>query len=107
MEPLPIAEPTREEIDNHKGAILLEFGAQWCGYCQAAQAVIASEMSRYHNIRHMKIEDGKGRRLGRTFHVKLWPTLIFMKDGVELGRLVRDINAEELKISLQQLVAND
>jgi thioredoxin 1 len=40
-------------------------------------------------LRHLKIEDGKGRPLGRSFQVKLWPTLIFMKDGAEVARVVR------------------
>lgn len=98
-----MTEITREEVDKLTGALVLEFGASWCEYCQAAQPVIQSALAQFPQIPHMKIEDGKGRRLGRTFHVKLWPTLIFMKDGVELGRLVRDINAEELIGLLQQI----
>lgn len=94
-------EPTREEVNALKGATMLEFGASWCGYCKAAQSTITSELSLFPNIRHIKIEDGKGRRLGRSFHVKLWPTLIFMRDGVELKRLVRDIDASELSLGLE------
>ena len=69
-------EPTREEVNALTGAIVLEFGARWCGYCKAAQPAITSELTNFPNIRHIKIEDGKGRRLGRSFQVKLWPTLI-------------------------------
>jgi thioredoxin 1 len=98
-------EPTREEINALKDATMLEFGASWCGYCKAAQSTITSELSHFPNIRHIKIEDGKGRRLGRSFHVKLWPTLIFMKDGVELKRLVREIEATELRTALVSLSA--
>ena len=98
-------EPTREEVNTLKGATLLEFGATWCGYCKAAQPTITSELSHFPNIRHIKIEDGKGRRLGRSFHVKLWPTLIFMKDGVELKRLVRDIDVGELRSGLALITA--
>ena len=98
-------EPTREEINTLTGATLLEFGATWCGYCKAAQPTITSALSHFPNIRHIKIEDGKGCRLGRSFHVKLWPTLIFMKDGVELKRLVREIEATELRTALVSLSA--
>ncbi|WP_020167340.1 MULTISPECIES: thioredoxin family protein [Methylotenera] len=94
------SEPSREEIDRLSGAVMLEFGAVWCQYCQAAQSIISSELAIYPNIRHIKIEDGKGRRLGRTFTIKLWPTLIFMKDGVELKRLVRQFSAEEIRAAL-------
>lgn len=71
------------------GSAVLEFGATWCGYCQTAQPNIAAGLSDYPNLKHIKIEDGKGQRLGRQFSVKLWPTLIFLKDGVEVSRLVR------------------
>ncbi|WP_047536705.1 thioredoxin family protein [Methylotenera versatilis] len=96
----PISEPTREEINQLTGAVMLEFGAEWCEYCQVAQDIISSELVLHHNIRHIKIEDGKGRVLGRTFTVKLWPTLIFMKNGVELKRLVRQFNPEEIESAL-------
>ena len=41
------------------------------------------------NISHLKIEDGKGRPLGRSFQVRLWPTLVVLHDGQEVARVVR------------------
>ena len=35
-------------------------------------------LNEYPALRHLKVEDGPGRPLGRSFRVKLWPTLIFM-----------------------------
>lgn len=99
-----ISELSREEINQFTGAVMLEFGAEWCGYCQAAQGIISSELALHLNIRHIKIEDGKGRRLGRSFAVKLWPTLIFMKDGIELKRLVRKFTSEEIDSALNMIV---
>jgi thioredoxin 1 len=40
-------------------------------------------------VRHIKVEDGKGKPLGRSFRVKLWPTLVFLRDGQVLGQVSR------------------
>lgn len=86
--------PTRAEVDALPGATVIEFGTNWCGFCAAAQPHITQAMAKHRGLRHLKIEDGKGRPLGRSFHVKLWPTLIFMKDGVEVARVVRPDSAD-------------
>src|SRR5687767_12853192 len=85
----PHSQPSRAEIDALPGATVLEFGTSWCGWCRAAQPLIGAALARHPQVRHLKVEDGPGRRLGRSFRVKLWPTLIFLKDGQEIGRLVR------------------
>jgi thioredoxin 1 len=81
--------PTREAIDSTQGAVLLEFGTGWCGFCQGAASSIRAALSDMPGVEHIKVEDGPGRPLGRSFRVKLWPTLIVLKDGVERARVVR------------------
>ncbi|PRY08641.1 thioredoxin 1 [Paraburkholderia sp. BL6665CI2N2] len=85
--------PSRAQLDALPGATLVEFGTDWCGYCQGAQASIAQALEPHDGLRHLKIEDGPGRPLGRSFKVKLWPTLILMRDGAEVARVVRPANA--------------
>lgn len=85
--------PNRADIDALRGPAVLEFGTSWCGYCRGAQAVIADAFAGHADLRHIKVEDGSGRPLGRSFGIKLWPTLIFLRDGVESARLVRPQNA--------------
>jgi thioredoxin 1 len=90
-------EPTRQEIDAFHGPLVLEFGATWCGYCQAAQADIAKVLKAHPAVRHIKVEDGKGLPLGRSFRVKLWPTLIYLENGVEKGRVVRPADSAAIE----------
>lgn len=101
------SEPSREEVDALDGHVLIEFGAPWCGYCQGAQPLIASAMAAHPEVRHIKVEDGQGKRLGRSFRVRLWPTLVFMSRGREVARLVRPGAAGEIVQALGQLGAAD
>ena len=92
---LPLNEaPTREEIDHATGLVLLEFGTGWCGFCQAAAPRVSSLLREHPQVRHVKVEDGPGRRLGRSFRVKLWPNLVFLRDGVLIRQLARPSDAE-------------
>lgn len=89
-------EPSRDEVDQMTGAVLLEFGADWCGHCQALQSELAEALAAQPEIRHIKIEDGKGKPLGRSFRVKLWPTLVFLRDGQVLKQVSRP-SSDELR----------
>jgi len=84
-----VPEPTREEIDALPGPVVLEFGTDWCPHCQALQRPLASLLGQFSGVRHIKIEDGKGRPLGRAFRVKVWPNLVFLRDGKVVAQLAR------------------
>lgn len=89
--------PTRDEVNATVGALVLEFGAGWCGFCQGAQPLIEAALAHHPDLRHVKVADGPGRPLGRSFRVKLWPTLIFMRDGKEVARVVRPGSEGEVR----------
>lgn len=86
--------PARSEVDAMSGTTILEFGAPWCGHCRAAQPALERALAGREDVRHLKIEDGRGRPLGRSFGVKLWPTLVILQDGEEAARMVRPSDAE-------------
>jgi thioredoxin 1 len=98
-------EPAREEVDALAGPTLLEFGSPWCGWCRRAQPLIAEALASHPGVRHLKIADASGRRLGRSFGVKLWPTLVFLRDGSEVARAVRPAGTVEIRQGLAAISA--
>ena len=98
-------EPSRAEVDALSGPTLVEFGTPWCGFCKAAQPLLAQALAGTPEPRHLKIEDGSGRPLGRSFRVKLWPTRVFMRDGKEIGRLVRPDSVDAIRQELARMAA--
>jgi thioredoxin 1 len=96
-------EPTRDEIDSKNGPLVLEFGTPWCGHCRAAQPLIETAFQDFPTVPHIKVEDGRGRPLGRSYRVKLWPTLIFLESGKEVARLVRPTESAPIVDALAQI----
>lgn len=105
MTPRPYSEdePGRDAVDALPGPTVIEFGNDWCGHCRAAQPLIGEALAAYRGLRHLKVADGPGRPLGRSFRVKLWPTLVFLADGVERARVVRPMDTAELRDAIASL----
>jgi thioredoxin 1 len=89
--------PVLEQVSELARDAILEFGTPWCGHCQAAGPAIEEVLREETGLLHIKVYDGKGKALGRAFAVKLWPTLILLRDGKEVKRLVRPQHSQEVR----------
>lgn len=95
---------TRTELEARVEPLLLVFGTNWCGHCQAAGEPIAQALQHWPQLALVAVEDGPGRPLGRSFRVKLWPTLVLLQQGEELGRLVRPVSKAQVQDFLAGLL---
>ncbi|WP_110670192.1 thioredoxin family protein [Salinicola halophilus] len=95
-----------ETLRETSGPVIVEFGVGWCPWCQTAQPLMSQAFAD-SGVVHHRIEDGKGRPLGRAFGVKRWPTLIFLRDGEERARCVRPDAVETLREALSQIIDVD
>ena len=95
-----IEAPSRADVDALRGLTLLEFGTDWCDHCRAAQPAVAQALAQQPQWQHLKVEDGPGRALGRSFRVKLWPTLLVLREGLEVARVVRPTAVQDVLTAL-------
>lgn len=96
------SEPAREAVAEMPGPVLIEFGTSWCGFCQRAQPLIEAALSDHPSVEYLKIEDGPGKPLGRSFGIKLWPTLVMLLDGHEVARVVRPNEVRAIREALKR-----
>ena len=96
---------TRAELNRQEGATVVQFGTNWCGYCQRAEPLIDAAFEGHSGVRRIKVEDGSGLPLGRSFQIKLWPTLVFLRDGKETARVVRPTSSDEIARALGEITA--
>ena len=99
-------EPARGEVERTQGPVVIEFGAAWCGFCRAFAPELKDLLERYPDVQHLRIADGPGKPLGRSFRVKLWPTLVFLRDGRVLGLVARPGRAEA-EAGFQAILSDD
>jgi len=99
-QPYQTDQPERSAVDALPGITALDFGTDWCGFCKGAAPHIQGAIDAVTGVRHLKVEDGPGRKLGRSFKVKLWPTVVVLKEGVEVARVVRPVDQNEVAAAL-------
>jgi thioredoxin 1 len=94
---------SRADVDALEGPAVVDFGTSWCGICRATAPTITAAFAAHPAVMHIRIEDGPGRPLGRWFGVKLWPTLIFLRDGAEVERLIRPRDVATIRQALRRI----
>ena len=86
------------EVINAKGAVLVDFWAEWCGPCKMIAPTledIAREMVGQLTIAKVNVEENP--KSPTNFGVRGIPTMILFKDGKPVGTKVGAVPKDKLK----------
>ncbi len=71
---------------SNAGNVVVDFYADWCGPCNRMSPIIDDVAATMPHITFIKVNRDFFLDLGNVFNITSIPTLIFLKDGKEIGR---------------------
>ena len=76
------------EVINSEKPVLLDFWAEWCGPCRVIAPAIEAIAESRSDIKVGKVNVDVEQQLAVTFAIDSIPTLVLVKDGEIVGKLI-------------------
>jgi len=90
------------EVEAGKGLVLVDFFATWCGPCQRLSPVLEDIQGDFDGkIKFLKSDIDESRSLAKKFSVMSVPTMVVLKDGIPVDRMVGYMSPEDIKAKLE------
>lgn len=93
------------EKETKSGLVLVDFFATWCGPCQRLSPVLEEVQGDFDGkAKFFKLDIDESRSLARKFSVMSVPTMIVLKDGHPVDRMIGYMSPEDIKSKLSKHV---
>lgn len=87
----------KQEVEDYKGEVLMDFWAEWCMPCQMMAPVFEELAAERGDIKFAKIDVDKEPELAIRFRVNSIPAFILMKDGKAAAATVGFMEKDKLE----------
>ena len=92
------------EVEQHKGLILIDLYADWCGPCKMLAPVIEELEGEYTNVKFCKVNVDTEPELASLFRVESIPMLAFVKDNTFLDLIVGYVPKENIVATIEEYI---
>ncbi|MBN2054257.1 thioredoxin [bacterium] len=94
------------EVVKASGLVIIDFTASWCGPCKRIAPILHDLAAEYAGrIKVTKVDVDENRDLAVQFRVASIPTIVFMKDGVEIKRFIGLRSKFQIKSDIDQALS--
>jgi len=86
------------------GKAVIDFYADWCGPCQMMKPIFEKISKEVKGVNFFKVNVDECAETSQLYGVRSIPTIIFMKDGKEVERILGVLYEEEFKKKVQDVL---
>ena len=84
----------KEETRN--GFCVIDFFAVWCGPCRILGPIIENVQEELKDVKIFKVDVDENEQTAKDFGIMSIPTIVVLKDGIEINRHVGLMNHDDL-----------
>ena len=90
------ADNFKKEVLEESKTVLIDFYADWCGPCKMLAPVLEEIAKEKNNTKFVKINVDDAQELAMEYNIMSIPTLVVIKNGKEINRIVGLASKSEL-----------
>ncbi len=84
----------QKEVLDHKGLVLVDFYAEWCGPCKTTEPIIEELASELADMKFIKVNVDENQELTSSYQIFSIPTFMIFRDGQVVNQFVGAMGKE-------------